>query len=187
MQNVQASIDAINQTIEENEEIVATALTNLDERIKSTVEVIDGIQKENDTLEDRIDTKLAGKVDRDTVDAIDDRLTELEEERMKIQTVTGSAPTISTLEENTYYICTSAVSRLTMTNFQNNTGKPVAHYKVFFTISSTSSTIVFPNGITWAHGEVPVINDTSFSYELDIEKITYNNTTSYRGILVKFK
>ena len=70
MQNVQASIDAINQTIDENEEVIARALTDLDERIKSTVEVIDGIQKENDSLEDRIDTKLADKVDKTTFETL---------------------------------------------------------------------------------------------------------------------
>lgn len=111
----------------------------------------------------------------------------LKGEQMKPQTITGSSPTISTLEENTYYICTSALSSLTLSAFQNNTDKPVAHYKVFFRIANNTSPITFPSGITWAHGELPVINDATFSYELDIEKIIYNGTASYRGILVKFK
>ena len=177
--DINNQIVAIQETVEENELITATALTDLDERML-LVEKVDYDQFATKAELDGYTTDTEFTTLSNDVDI-------LKEERMKVQTLTSSTPTISTLEENTYYICTSAVSRLTMTNFQNNTGKPVAHYKVFFKISSTSPTITFPSGITWAHGEVPIINDTSFSYEVDIEKITYNNTTSYRGILVKFK
>lgn len=130
---------------------------------------------------------MTGYTTNNTFNTLSDDVDSLKAEQMKVKTLDGYSPSVSVFEENTYYICTSPINMLTFQNFQNDTSKPVSHYKVFFNISTTAPTISFPTGITWAYGEVPVITDTTFSYEVDIEKIIHNGTVSYRGIVVRFK
>ena len=74
MQSTQASIDAIYQVIEDNEEIIAASLTDLDNRVNLNIEAIDEIQTETAALETRINTALNNKADKTTVESLSGRV-----------------------------------------------------------------------------------------------------------------
>ena len=74
MQSVQASIDAIYQVIEDNEEIVATSLTDLDNRVNLNNEAIYEMQTETAALETRVNAEIAKKADKTIVETLSGRV-----------------------------------------------------------------------------------------------------------------